>query len=807
MKNQTEMQGVAHGKKMSIDNSRAIRKATQEDFHWSILLQEAVKHVQNYNDQILGVEAYIKEQYATENLDSLQMFVKQIVQGTNRYKKLLRVLTASFYHNNSAKALRSDATLYTIFGYICLFRLDEITFPKLEKLITSQEAVKMHVFLDFLFNLDSLRTWVFEEWCKILDFQYVEDTLFNRLERYSTNMQNLLGKLAKKAFTQVSSEEKVNQKSVTEKRRKVTVPKPFNLHKPKVQELPEPIKITKQSYVNKVPKSLYTKTLKKIEDAKEKSRLERLDQAKAKSVVQLEEWQEWPSKRNPKEVIVISGEQQNVVDLKKKVHERNKKKFEETREKVLKSREIKHPFKAKNAPKFNQKAPVRLTTAAILREDALYRKKQQKEAEVIQAYEAGLRDSTEYHRWKKEMEHRDEVQRLQAVDDRREASKQSSINAIKAMEDKRDENKKNAAMHREEIQELRKYSEEEYIASLEKKQEFVTTIKKELEEAPRLAVAKVREEKIMRGQALNEELAQLRARKAEEDRIEQEIKNDLIRQIRALERAPKQKVNVFDPTTSSGIGLLNEMSLVELHERLRMVKERDKEIEEERRNRFLDMKVQKSRELRKRMENVTRIRSLAKKQNIERRERSRISHEQKLLEAEKKAEAQTRKLVGRLRARRQQRQAEQDKLDADVKAVAKARMLLGANHKAILVKKMKDQLKGAEREIRTMQERAKKEVEEYESIKSRTQQINNKNKQAEMRAQKKKDAQRNEMVNEARKYVHDRHHQEKKKKQANVRAGKKSRAIAKREKEKRNRYAANINKKSIQQGRDFAARF
>lgn len=102
-------------------------------------------------------------------------------------------------------------------------------------------------------------------------------------------------------------------------------------------------------------------------------------------------------------------------------------------------------------------------------------------------------------------------------------------------------------------------------------------------------------------------------KKLEEDRLEQEKREDLIRQIRALERAPKETVKVFDPTTSAGIGLLEEMSLVELKERLEMNKREQAKLELDKRQDILSNKADKETDLKSRIANIARIRGKREK--------------------------------------------------------------------------------------------------------------------------------------------------------------------------------------------------
>ena len=62
---------------------------------------------------------------------------------------------------------------------------------------------------------------------------------------------------------------------------------------------------------------------------------------------------------------------------------------------------------------------VRLNSAAILREDNLYRKKQESEAAVLRAFERDLRDSAEFDAWQEKMKQQDEDERQKYIEQRR----------------------------------------------------------------------------------------------------------------------------------------------------------------------------------------------------------------------------------------------------------------------------------------------------------------------------------------------------------------------------------------------------
>lgn len=101
----------------------------------------------------------------------------------------------------------------------------------------------------------------------------------------------------------------------------------------------------------------------------------------------------------------------------------------------------------------------------------------------------------------------------------------------------------------------------------QKKKDVVDTVLSQKDNAMR-EMEKMKDEKRKIRDEVNKELSEALQRRKEEDEIEQKKKEELIRQIRELERVPIVRTKGFDPTETAGYGLLDEMSIAELRERL-----------------------------------------------------------------------------------------------------------------------------------------------------------------------------------------------------------------------------------------------
>jgi hypothetical protein len=100
---------------------------------------------------------------------------------------------------------RNDLVIYMIFAYISYFRLEELAIEDFKKLVMSQDSVKMHTFLQFVFDPDGLRENVREAWMELYDYQYIDEKIIGGVEKNLPTVSDILRNLERKATGKISS--------------------------------------------------------------------------------------------------------------------------------------------------------------------------------------------------------------------------------------------------------------------------------------------------------------------------------------------------------------------------------------------------------------------------------------------------------------------------------------------------------------------------------------------------------------------------------------------------------------------------
>lgn len=103
------------------------------------------------------------------------------------------------FKRHSAQTNRNDSHLYMIFAYISFFRLEELALDDYRRLVLSQDAVKMNVLLQFLFNAEGLREHVRDEWMAHYDYSYIDDKIIGMVEKNLPNVADILRTVEKRA--------------------------------------------------------------------------------------------------------------------------------------------------------------------------------------------------------------------------------------------------------------------------------------------------------------------------------------------------------------------------------------------------------------------------------------------------------------------------------------------------------------------------------------------------------------------------------------------------------------------------------
>ena len=92
-------------------------------------------------------------------------------------------------------------------------------------------------------------------------------------------------------------------------------------------------------------------------------------------------------------------------------------------------------------PDFDKKtANVKLNVAALKREKHLIDKEEREEKERLDQMAMGLKDASEFNRWKSEMNEKDEIERLEHIQKKKIEMELAREEAILARERKEDEN-------------------------------------------------------------------------------------------------------------------------------------------------------------------------------------------------------------------------------------------------------------------------------------------------------------------------------------------------------------------------------
>jgi hypothetical protein len=205
---------------------------------------------------------------------------------------------------------------------------------------------------------------------------------------------------------------------------------------------------------------------------------------------------------------------------------------------------------------------------------------------------------------------------------------------------------------------------------------------------------------------VHQDITQALERRKEEDAAELRKREELIRQIRELEKIPIVRTQGFDPTETAGHGLLNEMSMAELRERLeyeKIVREAETEKKREETRKF---KEEKSDMLSSTAESIMRARNdLKDKKDRERMEKLRKKEQ----EEHKRKEVRERGLIeayDRISEKKRLKQAEEDRLAAELRKIKLQREYLNADKSMMERKAWKDLEDGAEREAREKQNNA-----------------------------------------------------------------------------------------------------
>ena len=179
----------------------------------------------------------------------------------------------------------------------------------------------------------------------------------------------------------------------------------------------------------------------------------------------------------------------------------------------------------------------------------------------------GLKDASEFNRWKAEMGEKDEIERLEHIQKKKIEMEMAREEAIAARERKEKENHHLVNKMRNQMDIMMDERETNLQEVMAAKKDIIAQVHTNKEAAAEQVILKQADNKSIRDE-VHRDLQEALKKRQDEEAAELAKKTELIRQIRELEKIPIQRTKGFDPTEAGGHGLMEEMSVAELRERL-----------------------------------------------------------------------------------------------------------------------------------------------------------------------------------------------------------------------------------------------
>uniref|UniRef100_A0A8W4FEM5 Cilia and flagella associated protein 99 n=1 Tax=Sus scrofa TaxID=9823 RepID=A0A8W4FEM5_PIG len=520
-------------------------------------IETVIKHLDQFKPERDNPEQFLEA--VSTSLQALspqkQAFIMEVLSGCLEYRKLLTVVVDAFYVRDGRLCLWADYSLFEVICYLATFQLEELGFRLFSHIIKSQPLHKMCKFLGFLFNPLNLGSWIKDEWSLVYETAYVKENWIDPLMRWQPEVQELITQL-QGVLT--------NQSPPSKTKTKVTEPKEFNLTAPRPRAIPVPEPVPEVAKTRPVPRSTY-------QPPREQQLLE-VTKRHNRWKAEVGEPGMALASRSPQGHSLLQGSPTPSVTA------------------------------APTLPQPNN-APVKLNTAAVLREAALYQRQVEKELQRVDKLVDGAGDFSEFLEWQKKMQAKDREEQLAAGECRRLQGKLSHEEAILARKQVELEKKQKAERQKEETAELMQQCAERRLQEERSVKELVEQVM-ETQKNVRAAQTKLLKGRRQIVQEVMEESRELLQRSAEAAKEEQRRRCELTAQLRALETQPTRKGKLVDLTQIPGYGLEGEMSIVELRERLALLKEAQQRKQEEKRDQIIRGKRAKSQELQNAVEQV-----------------------------------------------------------------------------------------------------------------------------------------------------------------------------------------------------------